>query len=238
MGGAREDRIRIQLNGFLADVRNAILGELTSILALRNSRSLKDDYSYVTSGDLLINQLIKRLVDKLNFPVSIVSEEGFTASTSNLNDCVIVIDPIDGTENFTSGLPEWGVSVSCFYLKDHVASLVGCPELNLWMQSGMRIEKFQSRIKGLSSSLNKDDLMNILQGHEYRIIGCCVYNMINVIRGSFTSFENPKGAHSWDILAGLNLAIEHNLRVIVDGEKYEGEYLSPSRKYTFRVEHQ
>jgi myo-inositol-1(or 4)-monophosphatase len=146
-----------------------------------------------------------------------------------------VVDPIDGTENFTSGMPEWGVSVSCFYNGRHVGSLLGCPEMDVWMKTGDRITKFYSRVRGLSSSLQMEELIKATQGHEYRILGCCVYNMINVIRGSFLSFENPKGAHSWDILGGLNIALEHHLKVIVNDKEYTGEYLSADKKYRFRV---
>ena len=56
--------------------------------------------------------------------------------------------------------------------------------------------------------------------------------------GSFLPFENPKGANSWGILGGLNLAVEHGLRVEVEGRTYAGEYLEPTRKYRFKVEQQ
>nr|HRY62645.1 inositol monophosphatase [Candidatus Paceibacterota bacterium] len=72
-------------------------------------------------------------------------------------------------------------------------------------------------------------------GYEYRIMGCCVYNMYNVIKGSFAAFENPKGAYSWDIIAGLNLAAEHDLVVVVEGKKYNGEFLDPAKKYRFKI---
>jgi len=158
------------------------------------------------------------------------------AGISTEGQVVAVVDPIDGTENFTSGLPEWGISISCYANGAHIGSLIGCPEMNVWLRTGMPIEQFTSRIAGLSSSLSKEDLLKATQGYEYRVLGCCVYNMINVIRGSFYSFENPKGANSWDILAGLNLALEHNLNVTVEGKEYAGEYLSPDRKYRFKIE--
>jgi fructose-1,6-bisphosphatase/inositol monophosphatase family enzyme len=105
-----------------------------------------------------------------------------------------------------------------------------------WLGTGDKCEKFVSRIRGLSSSLTKEDLLAATSGYEYRVLGCCVYNMLNVIRGSFHSFENPKGANSWDILAGLNLALEHGLAVTVEGNKYAGEYLPADQKYRFKVE--
>jgi fructose-1,6-bisphosphatase/inositol monophosphatase family enzyme len=147
----------------------------------------------------------------------------------------VVIDPIDGTENYTSGLPEWGISVSIYKQSRHACSLLLCPELNLSFATGMHIERAESRIRGLSSSLSKADVAALPEGFEFRILGCCVYNMINVVRGSFQSFENPRGARSWDILAGLNICLEHGLDVTVEGEKYAGQYLEPDKKYRFRI---
>jgi hypothetical protein len=59
--------------------------------------------------------------------------------------------------------------------------------------------------------------------------------MFNVITGSFSSYENFKGARIWDILPGLNLALEHKLSVTVEGRKYQGEFLNPLEKYRFKI---
>ena len=197
----------------------------------------KEDGSYVTKGDLLVQELVQDIV-ALHLPGAlIISEEMMNLDAiDDVDRWVVVLDPIDGTENFTSGLPEWGVSVCCFNGGRHQGSLIGVPEMGRWLRSGQRISRFRSRIRGLSSSLTKEDIMKVGVGPEYRIIGCCVVNMMSVIQGSFQTFENPKGAHSWDILAGLNLALEHGLTVEVDGELYQGSYLSPGRKYKFKIE--
>lgn len=71
---------------------------------------------------------------------------------------------------------------------------------------------------------------------EYRIFGCAVYNIYNVIRGSFKRFINPKGAYVWDILPGTMLAFEQGCRVLVDDAPYNGTYLDPSRKYRITIE--
>lgn len=220
---------------FLEKVRAKIIANIDYIISLRNERSMKDDLSFVTEGDLVINKIIEESVQQSGENVLVISEEKVNVDVKDFRGYVIVVDPIDGTENFTSGFPMWGVSVSCFRDGKHEGSLLGCPELNLWMKSGDDIPKFFSRIRGLSSSLKIDDLISATQGYEYRILGCCVYNMMNVIRGSFLSFENPKGAHSWDILGGLNLALEHNLKVIVNDKLYTGEYLQAGQKYRFWV---
>lgn len=223
---------------FLDSVPPAVEQALSSILAKRTARSLKSDGSYVTTGDLEMQDVLLKLVRHHLPNAIVVSEEMDVPHTSTGSDVVVVIDPIDGTENFTSGLAEWGVSISCYSGGRHAGSLLGCPELRQWARSGQPIPggRFESRIRGLSSSLSKKDLAAIEDGFEYRIIGCCVYNMLSVVRGSFKSFENPKGANAWDILAGLNLALERGLNVTVEGRIYAGEYLTPDRKYRFKVE--
>lgn len=222
------------------DLVPAKLGEiLPRVRALRNSREKKSDGSYVTRGDLAVQETVLNLIHQHIPDATVISEEiADSAPAEKPGGLVLVIDPIDGTENFTSGLPEWGVSISAYRDGQHAGSMLGCPEMNLWLRSGQEVERFTSRIRGISSSLSRDDLLRITQGYEYRVLGCCVYNMINVVRGSFQSFENPKGANSWDILAGLNLALEHGLMVTVEDQPYTGAYLAPTRKYRFKVENQ
>jgi len=227
----------IPLSAFFDLVQAELIAVLPRVLELRNAREQKSDGSYVTKGDLEIQQSLLKLIRSELSGASVVSEEIVPLAGSTPPDgMVLVIDPIDGTENFTSGLPEWGVSVAIYQAGQHAASLLACPEMGVWLRSGqIKRDRFSSRIRGLSSSLNREDLLAATEGYEYRVIGCCVYNMINVIRGSFMSFENPKGAYAWDILAGLNVALEHGLSVLVEGKRYAGEYLPPTRKYRFAI---
>jgi len=224
-------------DGFLTRIQSKIQEQIAEVILLRDERSMKQDLSFVTRGDMMINEIIERTAHAEGCDITVVTEESARHEVVSTQGYIVVVDPIDGTENFTSGLPEWGVSISCFMDGRHVGSLLGCPELGVWIKSGDKIPKFYSRIRALSSSLKMEELIKATQGHEYRILGCCVYNMINVIRGSFLSFENPKGAHSWDILGGLNLALEHKLKVTVNDKEYSGEYLQADQKYRFRVEH-
>ncbi len=210
---------------------------LAGVLALRNTATAKEDGSYVTEGDLLVQEIVQGLIATHLEPCVLVSEEmKLSTEATPAGAWVVVLDPIDGTENFTSGLAEWGISICCYRDGKHAGSLIGAPEMGQWLRSGQHMERFRSRIHGLSSSLSRADIMRATEGFEYRILGCCVVNMMNVVRGSFHSFENPKGAWSWDILAGLNLALEHGLNVRVEGEPYAGEYLAPDRRYKFKVE--
>jgi myo-inositol-1(or 4)-monophosphatase len=216
-----------------------ILKVLPEILDKRGSRIMKDDNSYVTEGDLLCETVVKDFIAKEYPEYYLVSEESPADNVSNSKQKkVIILDPIDGTENFTSGLKEWGVALCVYENGMHQESMLALPELDCYLKTGDVFEKFESRICGISSSLTKEDILNLVPGFEYRIIGCAVYNMYNVVTGSFHSFENPKGAKVWDILPGLNLALENGLSVLVNNKKYHGELLEPNQKYIFKIQNQ
>jgi myo-inositol-1(or 4)-monophosphatase len=218
------------------NIKTIILENLKSILELRNQKTQKEDGSYVSKGDLLCEELIKNFLKENHPDFFLVSEETPEENLLNIKqENILILDPIDGTENFVSGLKEWGVAVCVYKNQQHVESMLALPELNEYIITGDTFIPFESRIYGLSSSLNKEDLLQLKEGYEYRIIGCCVYNMLNVVRGAYKVFENPKGAWIWDIIPGLNLALENNLNVNVNGKEYHGELLEPNKKYRFRI---
>lgn len=220
----------------LTDICGEVKKNLDSIIELRGAKILKSDDSFVSKGDLLTEKVVLDYL-KSNYPdYGIISEESpGLFDESLLKENIIIIDPIDGTENFVSGLKEWGVALCHYHKGKHVESLLYLPELDMCLKTGDKVKRFESRIAGLSSSLTKEDLSKLERGFEYRIIGCCVYNMYNVITGRYSTFENPKGAYVWDIIPGLNLALEHGLEVTVNNRKYHGELLNPAEKYTFRI---
>jgi len=219
------------------NIYNIILQNLNDILSLRSTGSIKSDGTYVSKGDLLCEQLIVDYVEGNLKNYILISEESYN-DLSELSgvEYVVTIDPIDGTENFILGLKEWGVGVSVYRFGKHLQSMIALPELNVCLCSGDKLERINhSRICGLSSYMTPKDF-ELLDGEfEFRIMGCCMYNMYNVIRGSYAQFQHLKGAYSWDILPGLNLALESGLSVEVEGKPYNGEFLLPGVKYRFVV---
>jgi len=218
------------------DIKKIVIDNLEEILSLRDQKIKKQDDSYVSKGDLFCEQLIKDYIAEFLPGYFLVSEESPSENLANYKqENIIILDPVDGTENFVSGLVEWGVAVCVYNNGKHIQSMLALPELNSYMISGDSFPRFESRIAGISSSLTKQDLLNLEEGFEYRIIGCCVYNMFNVVTGAFNTFENPKGAYVWDIIPGLNLALENGLSVTINNKPYHGELLAPDQKYRFKI---
>lgn len=220
-------------------LQEIIWARLSEITGGRCTFKMKEDGSYVSEGDLLVQSIVQDWVNEA-FPThQLISEEQATFSdTWNSSGSYVVLDPIDGTENFISGLKEWGVGLSIYTNGKHEASCILLPEINDYQITGMPIKKYQSRVIGLSSSLTANDISNIdfQCGVEFRIIGCAMYNLLMAARGSFKVFENVKGVNCWDVLPGLNLAMEAGCKAWVDGEPYQGQILFPTKKYRVRIE--
>ncbi len=215
----------------LNDLWEIIISNLDKTLSLRKDIRYKKDGSPVTSADLWHEKIISRFLTEILPEVLIISEESYKGESITNKGWIAIIDPIDGTENFASGLKEWGVAISIWKDMKHLGSALFLPEMNDLLISGQKIEKFKSRIIGLSSSYNDKVGEIIKSSRESRIIGCCVYNSFNVIKGSYKKFVNPKGAYCWDLQASLMLAQEHSCKITLNGNQYYGTLLEPNKRH-------
>lgn len=213
------------------EVRDLVERLLPEIEARRYEIIWKPDGSPVTAADLLVEHEVSELLRQRLGNLRFIGEETGDSGADAESGWTAVLDPIDGTENFCSGLKEWGVSLSIWHGGSHVASMLYMPELGESLITGDMVVPRRSRILGLSSSISDELVSSLAEAGEGRIIGCAVYNMFNVIRGSYRRFLNPVGAWSWDLQAGVVLALEHGLEVLLDGVPYTGEFLLPDRKY-------
>ncbi len=208
---------------------------LINIKKLKNTFYKKSDGSHVSEGDLLIQKLLQDEISTNYNKYFLISEENdHIEKWKNYNN-FIVLDPIDGTENFISGMLEWGVGISVFENNKHKESAILLPDMNLQIMSGDKILKNKSRIVGMSTRHFKKGLQPCDKNFDYRALGCSMINMYYVLTGSFNHYVDPIGGFVWDILPGLNLALENKMDVYVDDKKYNGEFLSPEKRYKIKV---
>lgn len=222
----------------LHEVMDLVAANMDAIRAGRHQVTLKPDGSPVTPADRLVEALVAAHLRARLPGLTLIAEEshepgaplpptGFRA----------VLDPIDGTENFCSGLMEWGLSLSLWDGARHMGSLLWLPEMGARLMTGDRPPRLRSRIHGFSSSISADILRGMAEAGESRVMGCAVYNLYNVARGAFARFTNPRGAQCWDLLAGLMLAREQGCAIDLDGEPYDGAFLGPDRRYRIDIRH-
>ena len=203
----------------------------------------KEDGSYVSNWDLNIQSYVSMNAN-LKFPdFQLISEE----SSFKLNSLgnYIVLDPIDGTENFVSGIPIWGVGVAFFVNSELKAAAVFFPEIGMYKYSKLlkvgepffkefRKTSHKSRIIGFSSNSNWNTALDSF-GLENRVLGCALFNLTLAVNGSIDFIGSDAGSMLWDIAPGLLFALENNQTVFVNEREYFGEFLDPTQRHTFRI---
>ena len=82
-------------------------------------------WDVVTKADLLSEKIILQRIKKIYPNHGIISEE--SGSVNESAKYVWVIDPIDGTLNFSLGVPLWGIMICLIHKKEVVLSVINLP---------------------------------------------------------------------------------------------------------------
>lgn len=227
----------LEVKKYLLEIIDLIESNLDKIESLRYENvKYKEDDTPVTFADVFVENLIGKYLKDKFCSINFISEENYSSTTDIFeNKYIAILDPIDGTENFNSGLPEWGISIGFWENMIFRGGMIYLPELNLKIISGDKMVYKTSRIVGLSSSISQEVIDEIKIDKQYRIMGSAVYNIYNVITGAYSRFINPKGMFVWDFYPGIMLALEHGCEVIVNGEKYVGQFLNPKEQYKVEI---
>lgn len=174
---------------------------------------LKPDYSVVTEADLAADRLVTEAILETYPQDLILSEELHPFLPLEHAGVVWVVDPLDGTTNFSLGLPIWGVSlarvvngapqiaVNYFPLTDELYSAQFGSGAYL---NGERI-RVQEPVKGKTTTFfsccgNTHKRYDVSVPYKTRIFGSTTYNFCAIARGvAVLGFEAvPK---VWDLAA-------------------------------------
>lgn len=180
----------------------------------------------VTQADLAAEKFILSLIKK-NFPGhAILSEEA--GSNKKKSDYSWVIDPLDGTINFSMHNPLWGVSIAVAYKKKIVFAVIAAPYLHelYTAEAGQGAEMNGEPIK--VSKIAPDRVLNTfchgsrerdvkralkyyvrqkMKGFDCRQFGAASLELAFVASGRVESVAIP-GANSWDVAAGVLIVQE------------------------------
>ncbi|MDP9310917.1 MAG: inositol monophosphatase [Chloroflexota bacterium] len=95
----------------------------------------KPDRSVVTAADVEIEQLLRARIRDTYPQHGILGEEGSQHHTDA--EYLWVIDPIDGTGAFVSGLPIWGISIGLLQRGHAVLGCFYMPVLDEWYEADL-----------------------------------------------------------------------------------------------------
>jgi len=213
---------RSVLDALLDDIRRDL-----APLAGRASVETKADGTPVTPYDRATGELLtSRLLAAFPGHGMISEEAGHVAPAS---DWAWVIDPIDGTSNFISGVPYWCVSVALCLEGAPALGVVEAPALGQRFTAiagagasesiqgreqrlrvsdpvGLR-DRSSSHVPGLYSGGAARDLTTDGVTLNARILGAAALDLAMVARGS-SPLSVTLGPHVWDVAAGGLLVVE------------------------------
>ena len=87
----------------------------------------KTDGSRVTAADLAVEAAVREVLGRLTPDVPVLAEEN--GGSVVVQDARWIVDPIDGTENFSRGNPVWATLIAYESAGSVVASVVSAPAL-------------------------------------------------------------------------------------------------------------
>ncbi len=197
----------------------------------RSRRRDKADGTPVTEVDLYTDRAIVAGVREAFPSHAVVSEEGSTGWDGT--EWTWVVDPIDGTTNYSAGLPYWATSVALAHHGEVVWGMVDAPALGLrwdavrgrgttvngqpaWVASEIDLTDRSSRHSPLAVSAGT--IRQVTDGTWFkpRILGAYALDLALVadgtLVGAFTRV--PK---VWDVAAGTLLVTEAGGGVVTLG---------------------
>jgi myo-inositol-1(or 4)-monophosphatase len=203
------------------------------------SRDYKDDGSVLTRTDTYINEQVERVLSE-EFPkANIVTEESVHPFTSDA-PLTFILDPIDGTDVYSQGLPAWCISLGI--LNEHrtcIGAMVYAPRWGLSYDEGLflRLDPGKPLLlnnKPFTARIIRRKLEQIaMASHAPRHISikqfngkirCYGSNILHMI--SPLVYPHIQGAvsvpcYAWDIAGAHALLASQNLTVqYIDGSPF------------------
>jgi len=192
----------------------------------RNKIKFKSHYEIVTRADLMSEEIIISLI-KDNFPHhAVLAEE--SGQSKNQSDYLWIIDPLDGTTNFSMHNPLWSISIGLVKNNEFLLGLVYAPFMDEMFVAekdkgaslnGKKIKVSKNKSGKILNTFchgtkEKDIKRAIryyqkqkLEALDCRQMGSAAIELAFVATGRTESFLAP-GARDWDVAAGVLLVWE------------------------------
>lgn len=197
----------------------------------RDNIKLKSGHEILTKADLAAEKEIIKVIKK-NFPKhQVLSEEG--GGRKKKSDYLWIVDPLDGTTNFSMHNPLWAVSIAIAHKKKIILGVIFSPYLNELYTAEINKGAYMNGKKIKVSDISKGKVLNTfchgnrekdikraikyytyqkIHGFDCRQMGSASLELAFTASGRTESIVIP-GAHPWDVAAGILLVREAGGRV-------------------------
>jgi len=198
---------------------------------IRSDAKFKSRHEIITKSDLISEKIIISEIKKYFPKHRILSEEA--GKISGQSGYLWVVDPLDGTHNFSMHNPLWAISIALFNENNLILGIIFAPALNelflaeadngAWL-NGQRIKvsdyEGEKVINTFCHGSKVGDIKKALKYYRYhklhdldcRQLGSASLELAYTACGRIESIVIP-GANSWDVAAGALLVKESGGRV-------------------------
>jgi len=201
-------------------------------------RSYKSDGSVITETDLTISKRILSVVSSLFPEANIISEETLTSFDSDA-PYTFVLDPIDGTDVYSQGLPSWAVALGVLDKERkpvgaYIAAPrwgIGCDSLFVRLDPGGEIlingeawnlSGDKDRPRQITMGSSGQRLMDFTNFHgKIRIFGSSILHMLAPVIYSHIQGCVNQSCYVWDITASHAVLLACGMDIqYVDGSAF------------------
>lgn len=184
----------------------------------------KADNTIVTEVDIFVSDLIKKkFLDKFTF-LNFFSEE----DQESFKFPMIILDPIDGTKEFSKGFAECAVSFGIYYSEDlsdkRNFSWIFNPFNNFTAKSESLIPRnnYKDKISFLAYVSNTEFEKGLHKSQEkvqYVPKGSIAYKLGLLASGACDFVISKKPKNIWDVMAGTHICFGRNIYLYQNGKK-------------------
>lgn len=180
--------------------------------------SWKENLTYVTDADIAVQDFLRKALDKYFPDDGLIGEENNLRKKPGAGNRYWILDPIDGTAAFTSGLPVWGIAMGLIENAHPVGGCFYMPatgDLFMTTPDGQVLRNGEpTRIKQPETLHRESVLLTISRFHheftldkEYpgkvRCLGSAIAHLCYTATGSADAALAGPAGYIWDIAAAL-----------------------------------
>jgi myo-inositol-1(or 4)-monophosphatase len=215
----------MELERELAVVKEAVNAAAAAIMKIAREgfeTAYKIDRSHLTAADLEANRIIREAVTRAFPDDGWLSEETRDDRSRLDRERVWIVDPMDGTREFTMGIPEFVISVALAERGEPVLGVIQNPSTGDGYEcargSGTRLNGtpvFADHVLGdrpvveaSRSDIEKGRFAAFASAVEIRPYGSIAHKLARLAAGKADSVFSLTPKNEWDIAAGVILVEE------------------------------
>lgn len=215
------------------------MGDWACTIQQQVLRSYKKDNSVLTIADTTINDMVTSKIKELFPSANVITEEELSPFNEDA-PLTFILDPIDGTDTYSQGLPTWCVSLGILNEKrEAVGAMIYAPRWGIGCNEGLFIRldpnksitlngtKFKNRLeeRELKQLVIPSNLFRFLSLNPFQVklrsFGSNILHIVSCLVYPNIQASISMNCYSWDIASAQALLVNDGFRVCYhDGSEF------------------